>query len=161
LSTGVHTDFARGFQFIAENLLASLTAAFCIKQKVAFASCIKSPVTVNYEKFFVIIVDWPNLKKLGPDLNWLIRGGVDPVNFIRTYGSKMVYMHIRDQRQDGKWTEYIGEGITDFPAIAEALKEIDFKGEAAIELASDVPPQNPMKENWKDSRVYVRKVFGW
>jgi sugar phosphate isomerase/epimerase len=102
----------------------------------------------------------PDLK-LGPDLNWLIRGGVDPVSFIRTYGNKIVYMHIRDQGQDGKWTESVGEGVTDFPAIAKALDEIDFKGEVAIELASDIAPVNPMKENWKVSREYVRKVFGW
>ncbi|MEX2234504.1 MAG: TIM barrel protein [Cyclobacteriaceae bacterium] len=99
--------------------------------------------------------------KLGPDLNWLIRGGVNPVDFIRTYGKQMVYMHIRDQNADDKWTEYVGEGVTDFPAIASALQEIDFRGEAAIELAADIPPVNPMKENWKKSREYVRQIFGW
>jgi sugar phosphate isomerase/epimerase len=99
--------------------------------------------------------------KLGPDLNWLIRGGVDPVNFIHTYGKQIVYMHIRDQNKDGQWTEAVGEGVTDFPAIARALKETGFKGEAAIELASDVPPLKPMRENWKTSREYVKKVFGW
>ena len=70
-------------------------------------------------------------------------------------------MHIRDQFQNGKWTEYVGEGVTDFPAIVQALKEIGFKGEAAIELASDTPPNNPMRENWKASRNYVKKIFGW
>jgi sugar phosphate isomerase/epimerase len=99
--------------------------------------------------------------KLGPDLNWLIRGGVDPVSFIRTYGEKLVYLHIRDQTEDGIWTEYVGEGATDFPAIARALKEANFNGEVAIELASEAPPKNPMKENWKKSRDYVRDVFGW
>lgn len=99
--------------------------------------------------------------KLGPDVNWLIRGGVDPVSFIRTYGKKIVYLHIRDQMADGTWTEYVGEGSTDFRAIARALKETGFDGEVAIELASDVPPLNPMKENWKKSREHVRKVFGW
>lgn len=99
--------------------------------------------------------------KLGPDLNWLIRGGVDPVSFIKTYGNRIVYMHIRDQTNDGVWTEAVGEGATDFHAIASALREIDYRGEAAIELASHVPPKNPMKENWKKSREYVRDVFGW
>ena len=102
----------------------------------------------------------PDLK-LGPDLNWLIRGGVDPVSFIRTYGDKIVYLHIRDQRDDGLWTEYVGEGVTDFHAIAGALEEVGFDGEAAIELASDEPPKNPMRENWKKSREFVREVFGW
>lgn len=99
--------------------------------------------------------------KLGPDINWLIRGGVDPVSFIRTYGNNIVYMHIRDQHQDGVWTEAVGEGSTDFQGIARALKEMDYKGEAAIELASHVPPVNSMRENWKKSREYVREVFEW
>jgi sugar phosphate isomerase/epimerase len=98
---------------------------------------------------------------LGPDMNWLIRGGVDPVWFIKTYGRQMVYMHIRDQYADGKWTEYLGQGVTDFPAIAQALKEVNFKGRAAIELAFDNPPVNPVRDDWKTSRQYVNKVFGW
>jgi sugar phosphate isomerase/epimerase len=99
--------------------------------------------------------------KLGPDLNWLVRGGVDPVWFIKRYGHQMVYMHIRDQRADGKWTEAVGEGAIDFPAIAKALKKINYRGKAAIELAFDEPPKNPVREDWRKSRDYVRKVFGW
>jgi sugar phosphate isomerase/epimerase len=99
--------------------------------------------------------------KLGPDLNWLVRGKVDPVWFIKTYGHKMVYMHIRDQDGKGQWTEAVGQGVIDFPAIAKALKEINYKGKAAVELAYDKPPVNPVRENWKISRDYVQKVFGW
>ncbi|HEY6979168.1 MAG TPA: sugar phosphate isomerase/epimerase family protein [Chitinophagaceae bacterium] len=102
----------------------------------------------------------PNIK-LGPDLNWLVRAGVDPVWFIRTYGHQMVYMHIRDQKVDGKWTEAVGEGVIDFPAIAKTLKEINYTGKAAIELAFDDPPKNPVKEDWKKSREYVKRIFGW
>ena len=99
--------------------------------------------------------------KLGPDLNWLIRGGVDPVWFINTYSKKIVYMHIRDQKADGKWTEAVGEGVTDFPAIAKALHNAEYSGRAAIELAFDGPPVKEVKESWKASREYVKKVFGW
>jgi sugar phosphate isomerase/epimerase len=98
---------------------------------------------------------------LGPDLNWLIRAGVDPVWFIETYGKQIVYLHIRDQYSSGKWTEYLGQGATDFPAIAAALKKVDFNGRAAIELAFDTEPQHPLKEDWKISRQYVRGTFGW
>lgn len=99
--------------------------------------------------------------KLGPDLNWLVRAGVDPVWFINTYAEKIVFMHIRDQRADGKWTEAVGEGVTDFPAIAKALKKINYNGKVAIELAFDDPPVRAVREDWKISREYVRKVFGW
>lgn len=98
---------------------------------------------------------------LGPDINWLVRAGVDPVWFIKTYGHQMVYMHIRDQKADGKWTEAVGEGIIDFQAIATTLKRINYNGRAAVELAFDNPPVRSVKEDWKLSREYVRKAFGW
>ncbi len=100
---------------------------------------------------------------LGPDLNWLIRAGVDPVDFINTYGSQLVYLHIRDQYADGTWTEYVGQGATDFKAISEALQAADFKGKAAIELAfpDGFEPKNALKEDWKKSKVFVQETFGW
>ena len=100
---------------------------------------------------------------LGPDLNWLIRGGVDPVTFIKTYGHQIVYMHIRDQYADGTWTEYVGQGATNFAAIADALRSVNFRGRAAIELAfpQNYVPKNPLAEDWKRSVDFVRTTFGW
>lgn len=101
--------------------------------------------------------------KLGPDLNWLIRGGVDPVWFINMYGSRIVYLHIRDQYSNGIWTEWLGQGDTDFTSIAMALKAKKFNGKVAVELAfpNDFKPINPLKEDWKLSREFVKKTFGW
>jgi sugar phosphate isomerase/epimerase len=100
---------------------------------------------------------------LGPDLNWLIRGNVDPVQFINTYGRQIVYLHIRDQYEDGTWSEYVGQGDTDFEPIAAALKAQNFDGQAAIELAfpNDFTPENELKEDWKKSREFVRETFEW
>ena len=104
----------------------------------------------------------PDLK-LGPDINWLIRAGVDPITFIKEYGKQTVYLHIRDQYADGTWTEYVGQGVTDYHAVAKALKAQKFKGQAAIELAfpNDFTHTNPLKEDWKLSRKYVHDTFGW
>lgn len=99
--------------------------------------------------------------KLGPDLNWLVRGGVNPVEFINTYGKQIVYMHLRDQTTDGKWTETVGTGNIDFKAIANALKKQNYQGRAAVELAFDTPPVNPLKDDWKNSVQYVKNTFGW
>ncbi len=101
--------------------------------------------------------------KLGPDINWLIRAGVDPVEFITTYGKQITYLHIRDQYEDGTWTEYVGQGNTDFNTISQALKEQDFNGKVAIELAfpNDFIPQHTLIEDWKKSRVFIEKTFGW
>ena len=101
--------------------------------------------------------------KLGPDLNWLIRAGINPVDFINTYGKQIVYLHIRDQYADGNWTEYLGQGVTNFSDIAKALKEQHFNGSAGIELAfpNNFTPVNLLKEDWKMSRQHVKKIFGW
>jgi sugar phosphate isomerase/epimerase len=101
--------------------------------------------------------------KLGPDLNWLIRAGINPVDFINTYGKQIVYLHIRDQYADGTWTEYLGQGVTDFKAIAKALKQQNFNGQTAIELAfpANFKPVNTLKKDWKMSREFVKHTFGW
>ncbi len=101
--------------------------------------------------------------ELGPDLNWLIRGGVDPVQFIREYGARIVFLHLRDQQADGKWSEAMGEGSTDFVAIGKALHDIHFSGTAVIELAHEASfrPTRPLRESLKMSREFVRKTLGY
>jgi len=105
------------------------------------------------------IPDFP----LGPDLNWLLRGGVDPVTFIRQYKRQIVFLHLRDQEAGGRWSEALGEGDMDHAAIAKALHEIGFAGDAIIELAHerDFQPTRPLRESLKLSREYVHRVFGW
>ena len=101
--------------------------------------------------------------KLGPDLNWLVRAGVDPAAFIRQFGKQIVFLHLRDQKKDGRWSEALGEGDTDFAAIAAALREIRFAGRAVIELAHerDFQLTRPLRESLKMSREFVRKVLGY
>ncbi len=99
--------------------------------------------------------------KLGPDLNWLLRGGVDPVEFIREYKDRIVFLHLRDQKPDGEWPEAMGEGSMDYTAIARALQEIPFTGDAVIELAHPAGFQltRPLRESLKISREFVRQVM--
>jgi sugar phosphate isomerase/epimerase len=101
--------------------------------------------------------------KLGPDLNWLLRGGVDPVAFIRQYGKQIVFLHLRDQKANGKWSEAMGEGDMDYAAIARALHEVGFSGCAVIELAheGDFRTTRPLRESLKLSREFVRKTLGF
>jgi len=101
--------------------------------------------------------------KLGPDLNWLVRGGVDPASFIRQYGKQIVFLHLRDQKADGRWSEAMDEGDMDYAGMAKALREIHFQGDAVIELAHerDFKPTRPLRESLKLSRAYVRRVLGY
>jgi sugar phosphate isomerase/epimerase len=101
--------------------------------------------------------------KLGPDLNWLVRGGVDPVEFIRKYGRQIVFLHLRDQNADGTWSEALGEGSMDFAAIAKALRDVEFEGTAVIELAHEgsFVPTRPIRDSFKQSRAFVRETMGF
>ena len=101
--------------------------------------------------------------RLGPDLNWLLRGGVDPVSFIKTYGGQIVFLHLRDQKADGKWSEAMGEGNMDYAAIGKVLREVKFSGDAVIELAHEgnFKPTRPLRESLKMSRAYVRQTLGF
>ncbi len=99
--------------------------------------------------------------KLGPDLNWLLRAGIEPVDFIHRHANRIVFLHLRDQKADGKWSEAMGEGDMDYVAIGKALREIGFNGDAVIELAheSDFKPTRPLRESLKISREFVGNVL--
>ena len=101
--------------------------------------------------------------KLGPDLNWCLRGGADPVDFIRRYRDQIVFLHLRDEHADGRWSESLGEGDMDYAAIGEALREVGFSGDAAVELAheSDFELTRPLGESLRMSREYVRETLGY
>jgi sugar phosphate isomerase/epimerase len=100
--------------------------------------------------------------KLGPDLNWLLRAGIDPISFLKEFRKQIVFMHLRDQLSNGKWPESMGEGNVDFKEIAAVMKEINFEGDAIIELAHEngFTRTRPLKESLKMSRDYMRKTMG-
>ena len=101
--------------------------------------------------------------KLGPDLNWLVRGGVDPIHFIELFAEQIVFLHLRDQKADGTWPEAMGEGDMDYAAIGEALREVGFAGDAVIELAHErtFTPTRPLRESLAMSREFVRHTLGY
>jgi sugar phosphate isomerase/epimerase len=101
--------------------------------------------------------------KLGPDLNWLLRGGVDPVDFIEAYGDRIVFLHIRDQNADGTWSEAVGEGDMDYVAIGQALRVSGFSGDAVIELAHEgnFKPTRSLRDSLRMSRTSIRKTLNF
>lgn len=101
--------------------------------------------------------------KLGPDLNWLVRAKVDPVDFISRHRDRLIFAHLRDQKADGKWCEAMGEGATDFAAIGRKLREIGFRGDLVIELAHerDFVPTRSYGESLRLSRDYVRRTMNY
>ncbi|MFW5832065.1 MAG: sugar phosphate isomerase/epimerase family protein [Prolixibacteraceae bacterium] len=100
--------------------------------------------------------------KLGPDLNWLLRAGVDPIDFLKEFKNNIVFLHLRDQLENGKWPESLGEGDVDYGKIAETMDDIDFKGDVVVELAheNNFEPTRPIRESLKMSREFLQKEMG-
>jgi sugar phosphate isomerase/epimerase len=101
--------------------------------------------------------------RLGPDLDWLVGAKVDPVDFIRRYGKRIVFAHLRDRKADGVWPEAMGEGRLDYSAYGRELRQAGFAGDVAVELAHPrgFEPTRPLRESLKMSRAYVRRTMGW
>jgi sugar phosphate isomerase/epimerase len=137
------------------------------------ALCGANGVTLNlHNHTYEVVDDMYDLRgtleripdvKLGPDLNWLLRGGVDPVKFLRQYGKQIVFLHLRDQKADGRWSEAMGEGDMDYAGIGKVLQDIHFSGCAVIELAHEANfrTTRPLRESLKLSRECVRKTLGF
>jgi sugar phosphate isomerase/epimerase len=68
--------------------------------------------------------------QLAPDLGWVAIGGVDPVEFIHRFGSRIAYLHARGVTElgPGGCTVEVGQGILDYDHIAAALERADFRG---------------------------------
>ncbi len=99
--------------------------------------------------------------RLGPDLNWLRRAGVDPWEFVREHGDRIVYMHLRPQKGD-MWVQTFGESDEDWTQLAEVIDEIDFDGWVGVELAfrAEHPVTRGMGQNYRLCLEYLRGIFG-
>lgn len=102
----------------------------------------------------------PEELALGPDLAWLAVGGGDPVAFIRRFGDRIEFCHVRDYAADQSWTEAAGEGVADFAALGDALREVGYDGPVVFEPAfPDRAPTRPLAETLKRSADHLRETM--
>ncbi|MBI3970863.1 MAG: sugar phosphate isomerase/epimerase [Chloroflexi bacterium] len=104
-----------------------------------------------------------DLVALGPDLDWLRVGGIDPEAFLREHAAHITLLHIRDYHVGGERTEALGEGDVDYAHLGRVLAEIGFAGEFVVELAAPgrSRPTRPAVELLKQSREHIRSTIGW
>ena len=72
----------------------------------------------------------PENVALGPDLGWVAHAGVDVVEFIERFGSRIDYVHVRDVTAYGSNGGFIeiGRGVLDHAAILAALRSHGYRG---------------------------------
>lgn len=103
----------------------------------------------------------PKLVSFNLDLDWVFRGGNQPLELLDEAGSRVLSTHIRSSR-DGVWSESIGDGDIDYKAIAAWMRKHGFTGYLVSELAYEprTRPARPLEEDLRLSRLYLEKTFG-
>ncbi|MBN1933371.1 MAG: TIM barrel protein [Anaerolineae bacterium] len=126
---------------------------------------------VEIDKLFALVD--PALVFQGPDIGHLAWAGEDPVQFCRDYASQIVSLHVKDidpkvlkqgLAEDWGYGEFsdngifaeLGEGMVDFPAMFEVLKQAGYKGWIIIETDCTTKP-TPL-DSAKISRAYLRSI---
>ena len=102
----------------------------------------------------------PDVLRLGPDLGWLEFGGAEAADFIRRYGDRIDFLHLRDEL-DRVWPEAVGGGAIDWSAVVAELHRIDYDGWWCVELADseDVEYVIPLRERHRQSREFVERLW--
>lgn len=103
----------------------------------------------------------PQLVWMCPDPDWIRYAKLDVMTLIREAGKRIGDIHLRNS-EAGVWTEDLGPGEVDYPAMAKLLKEIKYDGFVSVELghAKDTKITRSLEENLRRSREYTEKTFG-
>jgi inosose dehydratase len=114
----------------------------------------------------------PRYAKLELDVAHYFQGGGDPAKAIEKYHDRLLFLHIKDVEQfhragpgNGKpayqFVE-LGRGSVDLPAIFDALRKVNFRGWAIVEL-DRVPLEDAArtpKECAEISKKYLEEKLG-
>jgi inosose dehydratase len=103
----------------------------------------------------------PQLVWMCPDPDWIRYAKLDVMTLIREAGKRIGDIHLRNS-ENGVWTEDLGPGEVDYPAMAKFLKEIKYDGFLCVELghARDTRITRSLEDNLRRSREYAEKTFG-
>jgi len=106
----------------------------------------------------------PKLVKLCLDCHWIYRGAgnsaVALFDVLKLYASRIVELHLR-QSLNHVWTEVLGEGDIDYPAVAKHLLQAGVKPHLVIEQAVEKGSPHTLNglEAHRRSREYAQRVF--
>jgi sugar phosphate isomerase/epimerase len=95
------------------------------------------------------------------DVHWVSRGGIQPLDCLLEYGTRVVSWHIRQSR-GGVWWEDLDTGDIDYAAVARFANAHHLAAPYSVELALEKGTKitRSAVENHRRSREFMRKVFG-
>jgi len=106
-----------------------------------------------------------NVVRFCLDTHWVYRGAgnsqVAMYDIAKMYLKRISSLHIR-QSQAGIWTEILCDGDIDYNPLVKMLESVGHAGPIVIEQCREqgTPNTMPLNESIKQSREWVKEVFG-
>jgi inosose dehydratase len=110
----------------------------------------------------------PKFVKLELDTAHSVAGGGDPAKAIEKYRDRLLFVHLKDvvdspmtdnAKYPFTWVE-LGRGRVDLPAVFTALKKVNYRGWAVVELDRVPVKSRTPKESAMISREYLETKIG-
>jgi inosose dehydratase len=112
----------------------------------------------------------PKFLRLELDIAHYLQGGGDPIEAVKQYGDRILFLHIKDvispvpgdtkePSRSYKFVE-LGQGKVDIPGVLKALKALPFHGWAIVELDAVPVPNRTPKESLEISKKYIQEKLG-
>jgi inosose dehydratase len=110
----------------------------------------------------------PRYVKLELDIAHYFQGGGDPVKAVEKFSDRLLFMHIKDvehlppgkdSQRSYRWVE-LGHGLVDIPAVFEALRKLNFRGWAVVELDGVPDNAHSPKEAAAANKQYLQEKLG-
>lgn len=110
----------------------------------------------------------PRYVKLELDIAHYFQGGGDPVKAIEKFSDRLLFLHIKDvehllpgrgSQRSYRWVE-LGHGLVDVPAVFEALRKVNFRGWAVVELDGVPDNAHSPKEAAAANKQYLQEKLG-
>lgn len=92
-----------------------------------------------------------------PDVGHIARGGMDPLEIVRTYRDRIDHIHLKDFDSRAGWAR-TGEGTVDFAGVVQHLHDTGFDGWIVVEDESPTAVQDPDAVT-RGAGHYVREVL--
>lgn len=107
----------------------------------------------------------PRYVKLELDVAHYFQGGGDPAKAIEKYHERLLFLHIKDVESVSNSTDpkrnyrfvELGRGRVDLPAVFEALRKVNFRGWAIVELDAVPEKDRTPKECAEISKKYLEE----
>lgn len=99
------------------------------------------------------------LVRFGPDTGHLLRGGIDPVAFLRRHRDRVAHVHIKDVDAAGAWAP-LGQGCCPVGALLDLLRTTGYGGWVMLEEEADTARADPAAAVARN-RAWLRATFGW